>query len=445
MFIKRGCVFILLLLGTMAAWAGPKIEHWRTPEGVRVYYVHNPELPLVDIQVLFAAGSARDGEKHGLAALTATLLDTGAGDWDASAIAGRLENVGAQLSTGASRDAAWLQLRSLTEADKLRVAVSTAREILANPRFSEQDFNREKKRLLMALKRREESPARIAGVQFFDAIYGDHPYAHPSEGHIPTVQAIQREDLEAFHRRYYAAENALVVIVGALDRSQAKQLADRLMGGLPRGEAAPPIEKVAEVPDGGVRETPFPSAQTHIYTGMPVITRGDPDYFPLYVGNHVLGGGGFTSRLVKEVREKRGLSYSVASYFMPMQEKGPYLASLQVRNDQAQAALEVLHQTIHRFLKEGPTEEELTAAKKNIIGSFVLNYDSNADLTEYVGMVAFYGLPLDYLDTFPARVKAVTRRDIVDAFSRRLDPDRFQTVLVGGAVTEPPAADGQEK
>jgi len=402
--------------------------------GARVYFVRNPELPLVDIQVVFDAGSARDGDKYGLATLTASLLDSGAGEWDADTIARRLEDVGASLSTGASRDSSWLDLRSLTETDKLEKALTTAAEILAKPRFAQGDFRREKKRLLLALKQRGESPSQLAGVMFFKALYGDHPYAHPVEGEPETVALLRPQDLAEFHRRYYVANNAIVVIVGAFSQEQARKVAQRLTMRLPVGEQAPPIPAVPESAEARTLRKPFPSTQTHVYTGLPVLRRGDPDYFPLYVGNHVLGGGGFTSRIVKQVREKRGLSYSAYSYFMPMRGKGPFMAALQTRNEQAWPALKVLDQTIREFLDNGPTEEELQAAKKNITGGFVLRYDSNAKLADYVAMIGFYGLPLDYLETFPQRVEAVTRQQIIDAFRRRLDPERFQTVLVGGGA-----------
>ncbi|MFN3920595.1 MAG: M16 family metallopeptidase [Methylohalobius sp.] len=433
MSAERLFLCIFTLLGSMAAWAGPKIEQWQTSSGAKVYYVHSPELPLVDIRVVFAAGSAFDGEKPGLATLTSMLLEKGAGNWDADAIARRLENVGARLDSEVSRDSAWLHLRSLTEPDKLETALSTMREILSSPRFAEQDFEREKQRLLLALKQREESPDQLASMMFFKAIYGNHPYAHPTEGEIESVKTIRREDLKAFHRRFYTARNGTIVIVGALSRGQAQAVAEKLMEALPSGEPAPPIPEVGEASFAKLQHKPFPSAQTHIFTGMPAVVRGDPDYFPLYVGNHVLGGGGFTSRLVKEIREKRGLSYGVASYFLPLKQKGPFLASLQTRNEQVEEALKVLDKTIRAYRDQGPTEEELTAAKKNITGGFVLSYDSNAKLADYVAMIAFYGLPLDWLDTFTQKVEAVTRQAIVEAFRRRLDPDRFKTILVGGA------------
>ena len=445
MFVKTLKILLLLLIVIpLSGWAGPKIEQWRLPQGAKVYYVHNPQLPLVDIRVLFAAGSAWDGEKYGLATLTSALLDTGAGEWNADEIALRLESVGAQLGTGVSRDSAWLSLRSLTESDKLQTALETAAEILKSPRFAHLDFQREKKRLLLGLKQREESPGELAGMMFFEAIYRNYPYAHPSDGTIETVQAIQRQDLREFHQRYYVASNAVVVIVGAVDKSEAKKIAKALVGGLPEGEPAPAIPEVPVPEKADIQRKVFPSAQTHIYTGMPVLKRKDLDYFPLYVGNYALGGGGFVSRIVKEVREKRGFAYSAYSYFAPMKEKGPYLAGLQTRNDQAYPALEVLRKTIAEFQAKGPTIEELKAAKKNITGGFVLRYDSNSKLAEYVAMIGFYDLPLDYLDTFTEKVEKVTISEIADAFRRRIDLNRFQTVLVGGGAVRQ-SKSGDEK
>ncbi|MCX8048547.1 MAG: insulinase family protein [Methylohalobius sp.] len=431
MSAKHALLCFLWLMGSMAL-AGPKIEHWPTSKGAKVYYVYSPELPMVDVRVTLAAGSAFDGEKSGLATLTSMLLDKGAGEWDADAIARRLEDVGARLETGTARDSSWLHLRSLTDPDKLEQALITVGQILASPRFAEEDFVREKQRLLLALQRQEESPDQIAQKLFFKAIYGRHPYAQPIEGEIEAVKTITREDLVDFHRRFYVARNSWIVIVGALERGRAAQVAERLTADLAEGESAPPLPDVQEGEDNQVVRRSFPSAQTHVLTGMPALARGDPEYFPLYVGNHVLGGGGFTSRLVQEVREKRGLSYSVASYFLPLKQEGPFLASLQTRNDQAEAALEVLNRVIRAYLDEGPSDKELTAAKKNLTGGFVLNYDSNAKLADYLATIAFYDLPLDWLDAFPKRVEAVTRQQVIRAF-RRLNPDRFRTVLVGGS------------
>ena len=293
-------------------------------------------------------------------------------------------------------------------------------------------FSAEKKRLLVGLRHREESPGAIANIAYYKALYGDHPYAHPSSGFIDTVEPLTRDDLVAFYRRYYLASNATVVMVGDVSRNHAESIAQLILSDLPDGSPLMDIPKVPIGKAANIERLKFPSKQTHISSGLPVLTRMDPDYLALYVGNHILGGSGLVSRISEEVREKRGLSYSAYSYFGPMTRKGPFTMGLQTRNDQADEAFNVLHQTVRDFIDKGPTAEELDAAKKNISGGFVLRYDSNRKLAEYVGMIAFYRLPLDYLDTFTARVLAVTRENIKDAFVRRVQPEQFQTVMVGG-------------
>jgi zinc protease len=208
-------------------------------------------------------------------------------------------------------------------------------------------------------------------------------------------------------------------------------VSERLTAGLAAGEPAPALPEVPDLPSRVVEELDFPSTQTHVYVGQPGMRRLDPDYFPLYVGNHILGGSGLVSLLMEEVREKRGLSYSVYSYFLPMTERGPFLMGLQTKNDQAAQAREVLMGTVRRFREEGPSEAELAAAKKNITGGFPLRIASNSKIVQYLAVIGFYGLPLDYLDRFSARVSAVTAEQIRDAFGRRVHPARFATVVVG--------------
>jgi len=235
-----------------------------------------------------------------------------------------------------------------------------------------------------------------------------------------------------FYRRYFVARNAVVAIVGAVDRRQAEHIAEQVTKRLPTGNAAPKLPAVAALAKSEVLHIPHPSTQTHILMGQPGLRRNDPDYFPLYVGNFILGGSGFTSRITTEIREKRGLAYSAYSYFLPMRELGPFMLGLQTRNATADESLKVLHETLEQFVKEGPTAKELEAAKRNITGGFALNVDSNSDIVQYLAMIGFYQLPNDYLDTFIEHVNAVTVEQIRDAFARRIVPDHMVTVTVGG-------------
>jgi zinc protease len=434
MSAKFRCVFLFLIALTGPAAASPDIQHWTTAKGGRVYFVSTEGLPLVDLRLVFDAGSARDGAKFGVASLTAGMLDTGAGNWDADAIAQRLENVGAALSSGASRDSAYAALRSLSQPDKLPVALETLKEVVAHPRFAQADFDREKDRTLLAIKQQGEDPGEIAEIAFMKALYGDHPYGHPPEGLKESVEPLTRDDLANFHKQAFTAKNGILVIVGDVKRPDAEKIAEDLFAALPEGEALPPLPDPAAKPDAQTVKTPFPSEQTHVFAGELGMKVNDPDYFPLYVGNHILGGSGLVSKIMEEVREKRGYAYSAFSYFMPMRVLGPFQIGLQTKNASTREALDVAIKTVRDFIDNGPGDKELDAAKKNIVGGFVLRLDSNQKLAGEVANIAFYNRPLDYLDTFPQKVQAVTREDIKRAFKARIDPNRLQTVLVGGGA-----------
>jgi zinc protease len=425
----------LTLTGPAAAL--PEIQAWETPNGARVLFVEAPDLPMLDLRVVFDAGSARDAGRPGLAAMTANMLTQGAGDWDADAVAERMETVGASLEASALRDMAFIATRSLTREPALETALATLTKVLTEPRFAGPDLERLRQNTLTGLRQEEQDPGTVAQKALYREIYGDHPYAGAPNGTPEGVSALTRDDLVAFHRQWYVASNAVVAVVGAITRSQAESIAIRITAGLPAGERAAAPPQVPGLPAAKAERIDFTSSQTHVLIGQPGMRRGDPDYFPLYVGNHILGGSGLVSLLMEEVREKRGLSYSVYSYFLPMRADGPFLMGLQTKNDQADQAREVLLTTLRGFIEAGPTEKQLAAAKKNLTGGFPLRIAGNAKVVEYLAMIGFYGLPLDWLDRFTDRVEAVTAEQIRDAFARRLHPDRLAVVNVGpqpGAV-----------
>jgi zinc protease len=425
--------FVLLgLLAPFPAQAMPRIQHWETSNGARVFFVAAPELPMVDINVTFAAGSARDDGHPGLSHLTNDLLDSGAAGMSADQIASRVEALGAVLDTGAARDMAWVSLRSLSDADHLKPALAIFADVLGKPDFNATDLDRERARALVGLRSEDQSPAAVAENAIFAAIYGKHPYASRESGTPESLRGITRGQIVDFYRHYYVAHNAIIAMVGNLDRKAAGQVAEQVAAKLQPGSKAPALPVPAALTHATEQRIAHPSAQTTVLVGQPGMRRGDPDYFPLYVGNHVLGGSGLVSRLSDEIREKRGLSYSVSSYFSPMAQDGPFLLSLQTRNDQTDKALGLLRETLRKFLQDGPTEKELVAAKKNLTGGFPLRIDSNSKILDYLVMIGYYGLPLDYLDTFSANVQAVTRAQIMDAFHRRVHPDTMATVIVGG-------------
>ena len=428
--------FMVLVVISASALAGPHIESWQTKNGARVLFVGAPELPMLDVRVVFDAGSARDGEKPGLAAMANSAVTEGAGAWSADEVAQRLDTVGASLSNGSLRDMAFVSIRTLTEPKALETALSTFAAVVAEPRFDVEDIERLRGQYLVALREEEQSAGSVASKAFYKMLYGIHPYASHPSGTRESIGALTRDDLTTFHRHFYVARNAVIAIVGALDRAQAEAVAERVVGNLPVGEPAAPLPPPT-APTPGEQLVAFPSTQTHVYLGQLGIARHDPDFFPLLVGNHVLGSSGLVSLLGEEVRNKRGLSYSVSSSLAPMSQLGPFLAVAQTKNSQTADAIAVMRDTIARFVADGPTATQLDAAKRNLTGGFPLRIASNRSIAEHVAMIGFYGYPLDWLDTYVAKVDAVNAEQIRDAFRRRIDPAQLITVVVGGDQAAP--------
>ena len=433
----RASIILTSLFFATQLLAAPQIQNWETSKGTRVFFVESHELPMVDIQLIFDAGSTRDPkDKNGLALLTNSLLSQGAAEKNADDISYEFESLGAVFSTDAGYDSALLSLRSLSEEKKLRAALDNFKQVVSRPDFPEAALERQRRQLLVGIQQKKQSPGAIASDAFSSAVFQQHPYAKPSEGTEETVKSLLRQDIVAFYQRYYVSQNAMLVIVGDMDRKKAVALAEDLLNTLPLGEKPQPLASVKPLKKAKLVKHDHPSAQMHILFGQPGVKRGDVDYFPLYVGNHILGGSGLVSLLFKEVREKRGLSYSAYSYFSPRRHLGPFVAGLQTRADQADTALQVLKNTISDFIDKGPSKKQLIAAKQNITGGFPLRLDSNSKILGYVAMIGFYGLPLDYLDKFNAEVESVTVEQIRDAFQRRVHPDKMVTVMVGPTATQ---------
>ncbi|OUR64221.1 peptidase M16 [Methylophaga sp. 42_25_T18] len=430
--IHKITLFVASLLFTATIFASPQIQHWETSNGARVYFVAAPELPMLDISVVFDGGAARDGALPGTALLTSAILNEGAGDLDTDQIAAKFAGIGAKFGASAERDMALVSLRTLTAEPVLETALATFTTVLTEPTFPQDSFERLKKQVLIGLLAEKQSPAALASRAFYKNLFNEHPYSTMPSGEESSVTNITLDDLKAFYQQYYVTKNAVIVLVGDIEVDKAKAIAEQAVAGLNEGEAAKEIKPVMVLEKAVTKKIEHPSSQTHILMGQPGINRTDPDYFALYVGNHILGGSGLVSILSNEIREKRGLSYSVYSYFRPMRQLGPYQFGLQTRNEQAAEALEVMRNTLIDFIKDGPTEDELNAAKQNITGGFALRVDSNSKIANYLAMIGFYDLPLDYLDTFKDEVNSITTMQIKEAFARRIQPEKMLTVMVGG-------------
>ena len=432
----RFWLLLLTVFVSASAYAALPIQHWVLDNGAKVYFVESHDLPMLDVSVDFPAGTVSEPARQGgVANLTRSLLGLGAGGLDENQIARGLGDVGAALGGRFDADRAGVTLRTLSSSAERSAALTLLARMLQQPAFPDAVLAREKARVIAALKQAELQPENLAARAFQQAVYGSHPYARRDSGEIASVARLTPADLRAFYRSHYAAQGTVIALIGDISRADAERIAQQLTAALPPASlaATATIPPVPELTQAVMRTIPFPAKQSQVLIGQPGVTRADADYFALYVGNYVLGGGGFDSRLLNEVRQKRGLAYSAYSYFAPMRASGVFQMGLQTRVDQTQQAVQVVRDTLATFVEKGVSEAELTQAKNNLIGGFVLRIDSNKKMLEYLAVIGFYDLPLNYLEAFPAHVEAVTAAQIQAAFKRHLHLDRLVTVIVGGA------------
>ncbi|MCH9754922.1 MAG: pitrilysin family protein [Candidatus Rickettsiella isopodorum] len=408
-----------------------KIEHWSTKNGMPVYFVAKKELPIIDIGVLFHAGSAQDHDSPGIAQFTAQMLDQGTQNLNADQIANRFEAVGAHYNAGVNQDMTVLNLRSLSAPQFFNSALSTFSGLLKDATFPKTAINRIKKQILISLQQEAQTPSAIAAKIFYQALYGLHPYASPILGTTTNIKQISQEKLLKFYHRHYVAKNGVIAIVGNVTKAKAMNIAEQLSGALAQGKASIPVNApLSPHLKSHIIKVLYPSKQTTIFLGQIGIAIKDPDYFPLVVGNQILGGGILTSKLFNEVRNKRGLCYGINSGFKPLQAAGPFLIVLQTRCDQAAKALSLTEQTLKNFLVKGPTSQNLQEAKRALVGSFPLSITSNEGILAATEKIGFYQLPLNYLDTYQQNINSVNLGQIKQAF-QRIKPKKMIVITLG--------------
>ena len=425
------------------ATAAIPIQNWTLPNGASVFLVESPAIAMLDVQIDFDAGSRRDPlEKVGLASVTAgqagkgVASRAGAPALDENALGEAWADLGAQYSSSAGSDRMSFSLRTLTEPDlRVKAVVLAARQI-GEPSFTDKVWQRDRQKAIAGLLESYNRPGNVAGRAYGQAVYGNHPYGfEPTEA---TLGRISAADMQQFYTSGVVACRARISMVGAITRVQADEIAQQLLARLPQVTcstlpALPIIPEVVALTQAQQKNIAFDAAQAQVLFGQPGYKRTDPAFFPLLVGNYILGGGGFVSRLQNEVREKRGLTYGASSNFAPGLHAGAFTVSLQTRPDQATQALEVARNVVSDFVANGPTETELKAAKDNLIGGFALLIDSNRKLLGNISNIAWNNLPLDYLDTWSRQVDKVTLEDVKTAFSAKLQPEKMVIIVLGGA------------
>ena len=439
MILARG-LLATLAFACSSAFAALPIQHWTQPSGARVWLVESHGLPMVDVQLDFDNGERRDpSDKAGLAGVTAgmtakgLLARGGQPALDENQLSEAWADLGAAFGASANSDRMSFTLRSLTDPQLLPKALLLGARQLGEPSFPENVWTRERDRMSAAIREANTRPATLANKAYQQAVYSGHPY-----GFDTTEESLGRitvADMRTVHARLMPCR-AKVSVVGDVTRAQADQMVTALLARLPPTTAAactalPPVPEVPVLAASAERSIPFSSAQAHVLIGQPGYRRADPDHFALMVGNYILGGGSFVSRLTTEVREKRGLTYSVYSYFSPGLHAGAFTIGLQTRTDQAAQAVQLTREVLRSYVKDGPTEAEMKAAKDFLIGGFPLLLDSNRKLLDNLANIAWHNLPLDYLDTWTQQVEKVTIEQVRAALARKLQPDRMVTVIVG--------------
>jgi len=427
----------LLILGSFASKqivAKPvlHIQHWQTNNLVPVYFVKNTHLPMLDINVIFTTGSSDDGKLYGVANLTNSMLNQGAGSLTADQIANELENSGAQLGLSCNRDFSTINLRTLTKTAILNKVLTILHSLITTPTFPEKNIDTKKQQILTKISMQNQIPAGIATKEFFKKLYHHDAYAHPVIGIPSTINKINRTDLVAFFNHTYTKNRAILVLVGNITRKNAEQIANNLSAKLVQAKTLKiPTEQPQLITKATTNTIAFPTTQASIIIGCLGITHANPNYFPLLVGNHILGSGTLVSRLYKEIRNRRGLSYGIRSTFMPLKRKGPFMISLQTKVETKTQAIITSKKVLAKFINQGPSHKELQAAKQHLLGSFALSFDSNRKIAGILTIMSVYNLPLNYLDEYKNNINKVTLTKIKHAFQDVIGKQKLVTVVVG--------------
>ena len=422
---------LILVVGVLSGelCADVRVLSWETKKGAKVNFVRAAEIPMVDIRVVFGAGSVRDGRQYGVAKVVNRLLLEGAGELEASKFKDKLAMTGANLYADSLREMAFISLRTLKGEEYYSESLDLLTLAVTKPQFNDSEMKRVVEEMLLEITLKEQSLGAVADDSLWGSIYKDHPYGNPPLGNKESLESLQQEDILAFFSTYYVARNAVISIVGDLEKAEAIELSENLSENMPQGKLPSPIPDVT-IPGGLTTIVDKQSKQTHIRLGQVGISRKEPDYFPLLVGNHALGGNSLVSVLFQEIREKRGLSYSIYSYFVPMERRGPFVVGMQTENEKKDEALKVLREEVTKFLRNGPSDTDLEIAKANLIKGFPNRIDTNQKILGYLSMIGFYGLPSDYLTTFPKKIENVDKSDVVAALREKM-PLEFATVVVG--------------
>ena len=440
-FFAASFLFLIVAVPAQAL----DIERVVSPGGIEAWLVEEHQVPMIVMKAAWRGGAAYDPkDKQGLANMVSGLLDEGAGDMGSQTYQKALDDNAVKLGFDAGRDHFSTTLTTL--ADRRDEAFRLFSLAIGKPRFDKPAVERIRAQILTNLSQKKEDPNYLAGRAWFGAAFGDHPYARPTDGTPETVKAITQADLKSFAKRVLAKDNLKIAVVGPITPKELGPLLDKAFGDLPAHADLPtlPDVKIDTEKKPIVIEKPFP--QSVVLFGTPGIKRDDPDFIPAYVMNYVLGGGSFSSRLMEQVRVKRGLVYSIYSSLYPLDHAGFFFGQLGTKNKTVGVALKIVREQLERMAKSGVTAEELKDAKTYLTGSYPLRFDSNSSIANQLLGIQLENLGIDYVEKRNGMIEAVTREDVQRAAKRILGSGKWLVAVVGQPdLSEDVPAEGDMK
>lgn len=402
----------------------------KSPGGIEAWLVESRQVPLVALQFAFEGGSSQDpADKPGLANFVSAMLDEGAGDLDSATFQERMEDIAMRMSFEDARDTFYGSVQTLSE--NRDEAVKLLKLALNKPRFDDEAIERIRRQLLASIAYDAKSPEKLASKTWYRTAFGDHAYGASPRGSAESIAAIGRDDLLDFRKRTFARSNLKVVAVGDIGPEELGKLLDEVFGDLPAEAELRPIPETKPLSGGRLDVVEMDVPQSVAVFGMGGLKRKDPDFLPAFVLNHIIGGGGFSAILMEEVREKRGLAYSVYSYISPMNHSSVYLGSVATKNESIAESLDIIRTQLARIAKEGVSEEDLANAKSYLTGSYALRFDTNSKIANQLLGILVEDMGIDYVDRRNAEVEALTIEDLKRAAARFLNPDDLIVVVVG--------------
>lgn len=417
-----------ILLAALPANA-MKIQKVTSKNGIEAWLVEDHSRPILSLQFAFDGGAAQDPDgKPGVATFVSGMLDEGAGDLDSEAFQNRLEDLAAKMSVNASLDHVMVGFQTLTE--NRDEALKLLQMALTSPHFKPEDVERIREQIVGNIKLEEKEPSKAAAIEWFKLAFGSHPYGHPVNGTLESVAAITPDDLRDYVKKNFARDNLKVAVVGDIDAAQLGEALDKLFGELPAKSSRKPVPEVVWG-NSKQRVVSMPNPQSVVQFGFEGIKRNDPDFIPAYILNYVVGGGGFASKLMHEVREKRGLAYSVYTYLHPLEHAGIFAGGVATENKAVGQSLELIKTELEQVASEGLTEQELRSAKDFLIGSFALRFDTSGKIAAQLLAIQLDNLGMDYIDRRNGEIEAITVADIKRVAKRLLEPKNLIVTVAG--------------